>query len=345
MILHDMMENGPNPNSSYKQVNSLVNRRLKLPPIATSYKGDGGNNDRYSNGNSDLESSQSYNLPHIGLQNVGRLTDTSSKDLMESTFSFPRVYTVLPPIGKTFVPAASATFVPSAPSSIRNNKRSSRRPRVQKLQESTQLENVSKDINVSNSELHVDNESVIKTSVDGSEKTNSESILVDKPAERVQPKLAEKCVENKNLTETSNSDNLKLASRNKSSETAAGLGSDTIYASISETVRNDNVHNDNEFDTQVPFPQFCTIPEELRLYADVYPPSPPPNERKAKIMVEKTRQMIAEDNNYRISFFEDGGYRRRNATCAELDETLKNAVQLLRELFLRKTMEELCMLW
>ena len=341
MILHDMMESGPNPNSSFTQVNSLVNRRLKLPPIATSYKGDGGNNDRYSNGNSDLESSQNYNLPHIGLQNVERLTDMSSEDLMDSTFSFPRVYTVLPPIGKTFVPAASATIVPSAPSSIRNNKRSSRRPRVKKLQESTQLENVSKEIKVSNSESPVVNESVIKTSADGSEKTNSESIPVDKSADSVQSKLAERYVENKNITETSNSDNLKLLSRHKSSETPAGIGSDTIYASIRETVRNENVYNE----TEVPFPQFCTIPEELRLYADVYPPSPPPNDRKAKIMVEKTRQMIVEDNNYRISFFEDDGYRRRNATCAELDETLKNAVQLLRELFLRKTMEELCMLW
>ena len=341
MILHDMMESGPNPNSSYTQVSSLVNRRLKLPPIATSYKGDGGNNDRYSNGNSDLESSQNYNFPHIGLQNAGRLTDTSSEDLMDSAFSFPRVYTVLPPIGKTFVPAASATIAPSAPSSIRNNKRSSRRPRVKKLQESTQLENVSKEMKVSNSELPVVNESVIKTSADGSEKTNSESIPVDKPADSVQSKLAERCVENKNITETSNSDNLKLPSTHKSSETLAAIGSDTIYASISETVRDENVYND----TEVPFPQFCTIPEELRLYADVYPPSPPPNERKAKIMVEKTRQMIIEDNNYRISFFEDDGYRRRNATCAELDETLKNAVQLLRELFLRKTMEELCMLW
>ena len=345
MILHnDIMANGPNPNSSYIQVNSLVNRRLKLPPIATSCKGEG-NSNRYSNGISDLQSSQDYNIPHIGLENSGTLTDTHSKDVMDSTFSFPRVYTVLPPIGKTFAPATSATAIlPSAPSSIRKHKGSTRRPRVKKPLPNGQLDDVSKDVNVSNPELLVDNESVIKTSVDDSEKINSESISVDIP-DCVESTGVESCLETKNVLETSNSDNSKSNNRKKSSEKAANLGPDTIYATISEPVTNDNVYTDNEFSSEIPFPQFSTIPEELRLYADVYPPSPPPNERKAKIMVEKTRQLIAEENNYRISFFEDDGYRRRNATCAELDDTLKNAVQLLRELFLRKTMEELCMLW
>lgn len=343
MILHnDIMANGPNPSSSYIQVNSLVNRRLKLPPIATNCKGEG-NSNRYSNGNSDLQSSQDYNLPHIGLENSGTSADTHTKDLMDSTFLFPRVYTVLPPIGKTFVSGTSATaIVPSAPSSIR--KRSTRRPRVKKTLQNAQFENVSKDTNVSNSGLPVDNESVIKTSADDSEKINSEGISVDVP-DCNQSTVAESCAETKNTTETFNSENINTNNRKKSSEKPASLGPDTIYATISEPVTNDNVYIDNEFGSEIPFPQFSTIPEELRLYADVYPPSPPPNERKAKIMVEKTRQLIEEENNYRISFFEDDGYRRRNATCAELDDTLKNAVQLLRELFLRKTMEELCMLW
>ena len=42
---------------------------------------------------------------------------------------------------------------------------------------------------------------------------------------------------------------------------------------------------------------------------------------------------------------EGNSNERRNATCAELDEELKNAVELLKDIFLRQTMEELCMIW
>ena len=347
MILHnDVMANGLNPNATGMQVNSLANRRSILPPIATSYNGN--RNSRFSHGNTDLKSSQACNLPRInfnsfGLENSGTLTDTN-RNIPEddSTFSFPRVYTVLPPIGEKFVPSAPPTVnVPNAPSNQRKHKRSTRRPRVKKQPQSTEVENVSKDI-VSNSETIVDNASLIKTSVGDSEKIiNSESFAIHIP-DSVLPTIEVNLVETQNITEPQRSDTLKSDGKKQSDEKLGPLGP---YSTLSEIVSSDDGYSDNECGSETPFPQFSTIPDDLRLYADVYPPSPPPNERRATIAVEKTRQLLVEENGYRISFMDDVGHRRRNATCVELDDALKNAIQLLRDLFLRKTMEELCMLW
>ena len=329
------MANGLNPGSSHMQVNSLVNRRLKLPPIATNYNGK--HNNRPLHGNIDLKSNEDFNLPRVnfnahGLQNSVTFTGRNiPKDQEDLTFSLPRVYTVLPPIGQKFVPSAPDTVnIPNAPSSIRQHRRSSRRPRVKKQQpRDSHVENVS------NPETIVHNETLIRTPVVDSGKINSESICIDIP-DSVQPKIEV------NLVPTQGKTNSKLAVtvKSDSEKKVVSLGPNAIYATIS-----DDAYSDNERGSETPFPQFSTIPDELRLYADVYPPSPPPEERKAKIAVEKTRQLLVEENSYRISFMEDVGHRRRNATCVEIDDALKNAVQLLRDLFLRKTMEELCMLW
>ncbi len=343
------MANGLNPNSSRMQVNSLMDRRLKLPPIATSYNDK--NNNSSSHGNIDLKSSQDFDLPRVnfnalGLENSANIIDSNrniSKDRGDLIFSSPRVYTVLPPIGKKFVPSAPATVnIPNAPSSVRRHKRSTRRPRVKKQPRDTDVENVSKDVNVSNSETAVDNVTLIKTSVGDSEKINSDSLSIDIP-DSVPPTIEVNLLQTENKTESLHSD---TSHREKESGVRpASLGPNAIYATFSETVTNDDAYSDNERGSETPFPQFSTVPDELKLYADVYPPSPPPNERRAKIAVEKTRQLLVEENGYRISFMDDVGHRRRNATCVELDDALKDAVQLLRDLFLRKTMEELCMLW
>ena len=332
------MANGLNPGSTHMQVNSLVNRRLKLPPIATNYNGK--HNNRPLHGNIDLKSNEEFNLPRVnfnahGLENSVTFTGKNiPKDREDLTFSLPRVYTVLPPIGQKFVPSApSAVNIPNAPSSVRQHKRSSRRPRVKKQPRDSHVENVS------NPETVVDNESLIRISVVDLGKINSESICIDIP-DSVQPKIEVNLVQTENKTSSTLADAVKSDSEKHSEKKVVSLGPNSIYATIS-----DDAYSDNERGSETPFPQFSTIPDELRLYEDVYPPSPPPEERKAKIAVEKTRQLLVEENSYRISFMEDVGHRRRNATCVEIDDALKNAVQLLRDLFLRKTMEELCMLW
>ena len=334
------MANGLNPGSSHMQVNSLVNRRLKLPPIATLTNYNGKHNNRPLHGNIDLKSNEDFNLPRVnfnahGLQNPVTFTGKNiPKDREDLTFSLPRVYTVLPPIGQKFVPSAPNTVnIPNAPSSVRQLKRPSRRPRVKKQPRDSHVENVS------NPETVVDNESLIRTSVVDSGKINSESICIDIP-DSVQPKIEVNLVQTQDKTNSNLAVTVKSDSEKHSEKKVVSLGPNAIYATIS-----DDAYSDNERGSETPFPQFSTIPDELRLYADVYPPSPPPEERKAKIAVEKTRQLLVEENSYRISFMEDVGHRRRNATCVEIDDALKNAVQLLRDLFLRKTMEELCMLW
>ena len=355
MILrHDIMANGVNPDSSQIQMSSLVNRRLKLPPIATSYNGKN-NINRSSHENIDFNSSQDLNLPRIdfsslGFENTTNSTQTSvnvSSDF--SAFSFPRVYTVLPPIGKTFIPSESATVnIPKAPSSVRKQNRSTRRPRIKKQKQTSEKRNVegngTKDINVSKSQTFVDNEHIIKTPVAISTNIRSESISIDIP-EPEPPTGEEKCDENKHTSNSIIPEHLKSFKGKKNDEKGLALRPDAIYTSISEPGTNDNAYSDNERNSESPFPQFSTVPESLRLYSEVYPPSPPPSEKKAKIAVDKTRQLLIEENRYRLSYLEDYGNQRRNATCGELDDTLTNAVQLLKELFLRKTMEELCMLW
>ena len=330
------MANGLNPGSSCMQVNSLVNRRLKLPPIATNYNGK--HNNRPLHGNTVLKSNEDFNLPRVkfnGLENSATFTGRNgSNDREDSTFSFPRVYTVLPPIGQKFVPSAPNTVnIPNAPSSVRQHKRSTRRPRVKKLPRSSHVENVS------NPETVVGNETLIKSSEVDSGKVNSESICIDIP-DSVHPTIEVNLVQTQRKTESKPLNRVDSDSEKQSEKKLIGLGPNAIYATIS-----DDAYSDSERGSETPFPQFSTIPDELKLYADVYPPSPPPGERKAKIAVEKTRQLLEEENSYRISFMEDVGHRRRNATCVEIDDALKNAIQLLRDLFLRKTMEELCMLW
>ena len=93
------------------------------------------------------------------------------------------------------------------------------------------------------------------------------------------------------------------------------------------------------------FLQFSTIPKALQPYGDVYPPSPPSYDRRARNTVERTRHELKEENRIRVSYIKKYGGCRRNATCVELGDVLRNVAELLREVFLRKTMEELCMLW
>lgn len=44
-------------------------------------------------------------------------------------------------------------------------------------------------------------------------------------------------------------------------------------------------------------------------------------------------------------FLESLNSKCRKATCIEIDPSLKNAVDVIRDNLLRQTMEELCMMW
>lgn len=295
---------------------NFLNRRLKLPPISTNTNVVGRSSPRE---NVALISEAAVSLPRLDLHSFSvcnrdyrhskLTTGRSATDLDATTVSFPRVYSVLPPIGQTLTPLAPTarreTKIPNSVYSKDNpktelsrTKRSTRRHRLKIPipDSSTRTETVS------NPTLVVDTSPVnIKTTVDA-----------------VQPNESGFCIDISDPCPT------RLA-------VAPGVDS-PIVEEKDEPVLEDS-------------PELNHIPKELRLYADVYPISPPPDDRRAKNLVERTRQLLDEENCMRLEFMEELGNRRRNATCVELDEALKNAVELLRELFLRKTMEELCMLW
>ena len=355
MILHnDVMADCLNVDASnIKAVSSLVNHRLKLPPIATGYNAGKHQHNRSSYENRDLKTGHDFSLPRITdfnsllkSENDEENEKSLGKSLENRMLTFPRVYTVLPPIGKTFDPSlplgTTTVNIPNAPvGGTRRHKRSTRTRRNKKPEENPELKNDSTPApdDLSKSETEVDQPAVlIKTTVSDSRNGEKFSLEIPDPA---LPSVKIELAETQNETRLRRSDILKSES-GKGSSTS---GTDSIYATITVPLPNDELHNDNRLESESPFPQFSTVPEALKLYADVYPPSPPPSARRGKIAVEKTRQLLAEENGHRISFMEAFGFRRRNATCVKLDDTLKNAVQLLRDLFLRKTMEELCMLW
>lgn len=328
IVHNDPMANGVN---SGIHANVLINGRLKLPPIATGYSNDKHDNNYMSSYRNVNLSRQNMTFPrvHSGSQH--------------STFvPFERVYTVLPPIGKAFVPSApqAKIAIPSAPGNGIEPKRSIRRPRIKKQQSTTQAKIVSNDdaANGNVSKSVVDNASLIRkstASLGESENVDSKSIEIDFAPKKDSRKIT-----------SPHSDALK--SESSGDDTNRGsLASNVILTSLGEAPakRDIGFHHKNDVDIESLFPQLSNIPEDMRLYEDVYPSSPPPHDRKAKIVVEKARQLLQEDNGYRILFMEDVGHRRRNATCAELDDVLKNAVQLLKDVFLKRTMEELCMLW
>ncbi|XP_028414601.1 uncharacterized protein LOC114537698 [Dendronephthya gigantea] len=359
MILHnDVMADRLNVDatSNIKAVSSLVNHRLKLPPIATGYNNAGKhhNNRSLSYGNRDLKTGQDFSLPRINLNalvgsenDVDNGTGPGNKSLENQMLTFPRVYTVLPPIGKTFDASSSlkttTVNIPNAPvNGTKRHRRSTRARRNKKLQENPELKHDLTETlgDISKSETVVEQPAVlIKTTVADSQNGEKFSLQIPDPA---LPSVKIDVAETDRETRLRRSETLK----SDSGKGPVTLGTDSIYATITVPETNDDFNNeDNRQEAESPFPQFSTVPEALRLYADVYPPSPPSSARRGKIAVEKTRQLLVEENGLRISFMENFGIRRRNATCVELDDALKNAVQLLRDLFLRKTMEELCMLW
>ena len=321
MIFQREMANSFNPDFSSRtphalEVTSLLNRKLKLPPISS-------NTDLLKTRRSSPQQRQNFSalpvtvsLPQLDLCSLGvcnrQLGNSSennprtSKEVDNPAFSLPRVYSVLPPIGKKLVPSAPAVHpktsvqnnskgvVSEAENALSRRRRSTRKPMIKK-QAAERRETVTEPPVVDNTNSLIDSSD--------SSKHQNESFaihitdtfpMVD--GENYSSSLNEKRFETKNLS-------------------------------------------DEEL------PELGKIPKELRPYSDVYPVSPPLNERRARMLVLKKRQELRADNDIRLSFIEKNGKRRRNATCSELDEVLKNAVELLRDVFLRKTMEELCMLW
>ena len=293
-----------------------MNRKPKLPPILS-----GATNLAVQSSRSSRQCfvPETLSLPQIDLcslclqqkrkprNSCEHNTRKACKNIDYPTFSFPHVYSVLPPIGKI--------LEPSAPTSCRKT-------HLHSLENSTQ---------------HSDNNTTRrKRQASRKSRIKKQSSIASETKTVTEPVTQTAVVEDKSSKTTTQSSNEQ---------------NETLEIHISDAIleeESDLSNEANEAKTQPGEDDLLiarNIPAAFRLYADVYPRSPPPNERRSRHAVERKRGELKQDRFVLVGFMEGNSNERRNATCAELDEELKNAVELLKDIFLRQTMEELCMIW
>lgn len=324
--------------SMFLKMNSTGNVRLKLPPIQGNFIG--------SNEESNKKSSLGTLTVKKTTGNFDDLAELQTREdlkIYNENFSLSHIYPVLPPIGgKTNYskaipqPGADSTIIPRAPSrSITIKKNKNRRPRVKKPSFPGEIDpKVSSDLY---EPIDARANKILKedTSSDGLD-GNANDFIVTIPEKAPSDLSSTNTVYSKVLTED--------ASENGNEISDETLMPEAILTDLSEAATS-GANEDNIGINGLASSRINLIPEELIAYADVYPSSPPSNERRAKLMVQRIRQELSKENAHRLTYFEEMGSRRRNATCPELDDVLCNAVEILKDIFLKKTMEELCMMW